>query len=185
MDAASYAVFLALLAGSVHAAILWRASARVDVVNTVVLGALAEGRGPDLPALLHGAGAGAYLEVARAIGRSALEHQALTDRERRDRLRRDAEAALIVASRRVARHGWLDIVTLTAVAFAGIGALVDGRATVPTALGLAAATLLWLANVRGARSIVTRLHAGADALVDGLRDQTGVLPTRRDREGSS
>jgi hypothetical protein len=176
MDTGSYAVVIALLAGTVRALLLWRASIGVEVVNVVVLNALAEGRMADLPALLRGSGSAPYLEVAGAIGQAALKlhGSGSGERDMNQQLRHDAQRAVFMASRRLQRHAWLNHVSLAGIAFAGIDAAVNGTATSFKALGLLAATLLWLSNLRGARSIATRAYAGASALVDGLiagRDQ--------------
>ena len=177
MDTGSYAVVVALLAGSVRALVLWRASIGVAVVNVVVLTALAQGRGDALEALLRGSGSAPYLDVAGAIGRSLLTVRASQspERELRQRVRRDAEAALVAAARRLRRHAWLEYVALAAILLAGFDA-VSGGATQFKALGLFAATLLWFSNVRGARSIATRHYAGAEALVDSLFASLDQLP---------
>ena len=51
-----------------------------------------------------------------------------------------------------------------------------GGATPFKTVALVAATLLWLANLRSARSIATRSYAGASALVDGLVQSFDQLP---------
>ena len=177
MDFGTYAVFSSLLAGSVHGVLLWRASIGVDVVNVVVLSALAEGRGRELGSLLRGSGSAPYLDVARAIGESALELPAgATQRELRKPLEHVARVAVMAAGQRLRRHAWLDFVSLAALAYAGIDAAIYGRATPFKAVALLAATLLWLANLSSARSIATRTYAGATALVDNLLASFNQLP---------
>jgi hypothetical protein len=169
MNSASWAVGVALLFGSIRAIELLRSAPKVDVVNVVVLSALAEGRGRDLDALLRHVGSSPYFDVARALAQPL---EKLTDdtgdRELRKRLERETLIALATANRALRRFAWLDSLALVAVAFAGISAAVDRHATPVLALELVAATLLWLANVRGRRSLATRFYAGATALVDGL-----------------
>jgi hypothetical protein len=144
-----------------------RSAPKVDVVNVVVLSALADGRGRDLGALL--VGRSPYFDVVRALA-EPLEKltEDSDDRALRKRLERDMLIALAAANRALRRFAWLDSLALVAIAFAGISAAVDRHATLVLALELFAATLLWLSNVRGTRSIATRLYAGATALVDGL-----------------
>lgn len=177
VDAGAYAVFSSLLAGSIRALLLWRASIGVEVVNVAVLSALAEGRGHSLDQLLRGSGSALYLDVAGAIGRAALELRAApAKQEPRPGLQHAARAALIAAGQRLRRHAWLDFVSLAAVVYAGIDAAVYGGATPFKTVALVAATLLWLANLRSARSIATRSYAGASALVDGLVQSFDQLP---------
>ena len=169
MNATSWATGVALLFGSIRAIELLRSAPKVDVVNVVVLSALAEGRGRDLAELLGNVGRSPYFDVARALAEPL---EKLTDdgddRALRKRLEREMLIALATANRALRRFAWLDSLTLVAIAFAGISAAVDRHATLVLALELFAATLLWLSNVRGTRSIATRLYAGATALVDGL-----------------
>lgn len=178
MEAATYAVVAALLAGTARALTLWRASIGVEVVNVTVLNALAEGRGGQLHQLLRGSGSAPYLEVAGAIGRALLELRGggSDQRELRERLRRQATAAVVAANRRLRRHAWLDAVTLAAIVFAGLTAVVNGRAPGAETAGLVAASLLWLWNARAARSIATRIYAGAEALVDSLAAALDEIP---------
>ncbi len=178
MDTASYATVLALLAGTGRAVMLWRASIGVEVVNVAVLGAVAEGRGRDLPALLRGSGSAPYLDVAGAIAASllALRSDPSPIEDLPKRLRHDAQVAIMAAGRRLKRHAWLDYLTLGAVAFVGIDATVHATATAFKMAGLIAASLLWLANVQGARSIATRTYAGASALVDSLLESADRVP---------
>jgi hypothetical protein len=170
MMAESHAVVLALVAGSFRALMLWRASVAVDVVNVVVVNALAEGRG---------SGSAPYLDVAAAIGDAALGLSAQTSSEAatRERLQHEARMAVSAASRRLLRHAWLDTLSLVAIAFAGLSAIMSAKAPAVESVGLAAATLLWLANVRGARSIGTRVYSGATALVASLLE---ILERRRE-----
>jgi len=169
MNASSWAVGIALLFGSIRAVELLRSAPRVDVVNVVVLSALAEGRGRDLDKLLGNVGSSPYFGVARALA-EPLEKLMADDDDRalRKRLERDMLIALAAANRALRRFAWLDSLALAAIAFAGISAAVDRHATLVLTLELFAATLLWLSNVRGRRSIATRLYAGSSALVDGL-----------------
>jgi hypothetical protein len=178
VDTATYAVFSSLLAGSVRGVLLWRASISIEVVNVAVLSALAQGRGPGLEALLRGSGSAAYLDVAAAIGRAALELQtgANAARDLRKPLQHAAHVAVIAAGQRLRRHAWLDFVALAALVYAGVDAAVYGGATGFKAVALLAATLLWLANLRSARHIVTRSYAGASALVDSLVESFERLP---------
>ncbi len=170
MDAGTFAIVLALLAGSIRALVLWRASIGVAVVNVAVLGALVEGHGQSLRTLLRRSGSGWYLDVAGAIGQSALdlssgEH---ADDELQKRLRHAAHAAIFAANRRLQRHAWLGHFSLAAIAFAGFDVTFNASAGPLKAGGMVAATLLWVANVRTARSIATRIYVGANALVDSL-----------------
>jgi hypothetical protein len=179
MDVGTYAVVLALVAGTIHALILFRASVGVEVVNVAVLTAIAEGRGSKLRALLRGSGSAPYLDVALTVGNSALELRAheLAPRELRRRLDHDAKVAVIAASRRLRREAWLDYLSLAAILFAAFDVLASPvRASEFTTLGVIAATLLWFANIRGARSIATRAYAGAVALVDGLIASLDRIP---------
>jgi len=169
VDTGTYAVVSALLAGTVRALLLWRASIRVEVVNVVVLSALAEGRGRELESLLRGSGSALYLDVAGAIGRAALElRQGGAEESPRQWLQRAAQAGVFSAGRRLRRHAWLDLVSLAAIAYGGLGALASASATPFKAVALLSATLLWLANLRMARSIATRIYAGASSLVDSV-----------------
>jgi hypothetical protein len=178
VDTGAYAVVLALLAGTLRALSLWRAASRVEVVNVVVLNALAQGRGHQLETLLRGSGSGPYLAVAGAIGRAALElrESAPLEQSPRQALQHAARAALFDAGRRLRRHAWLDFVSLAAIAYAGIDAITRASATPFKAVALLAATLLWLANLRTARSIATHSYAGAGALVDSLLASFEEIP---------
>jgi hypothetical protein len=184
MNVAGIFVVVALLAGSFRALRIWRASTKVEVVNMAVLSLLARGRSEDLGALLAASGPAAYLTVARAIGKSAIGLLADDESEKnapgksaelqrqahgaREQLAHDAQLAVITAARRFGREVWLDAVVLVAIGFAGVSAALGNQASGPVALGLVAATLLWLANVWGARSTTTRMYAGAMALVDSI-----------------
>lgn len=198
VDTGTYVLFSSFLAGSVRALLLWRASTSVEVVNVVVLSVLAEGRGKDLQGVLRGSGSAAYLDVAAAIGRSALElradaearaameagasaepearAEAATERDPRQRLQHAAQAAILTAGKRLRRHAWLDSVVLATLAYAGIEAAMSASATSFEAVSLVAATLLWVANVLGARNIATRIYAGASALVDSVLASFENLP---------
>ncbi len=186
MDTGGHAVVLALLAGTVRALVLWRATIGVEVVNVVVLNALGEGRGRDLPALLRGSGSAPYLDVAGAIAASLLALRSSSpEQDLPRRLRHDAQAAVMAASRRLKRHAWLDYLALAGIAFAAVDAAVSGKASGFETGGVIAATVLWLANVRGASSIATRIYAGASALVDSLLSSLEQVPEfARVREGA-
>jgi ABC-type multidrug transport system fused ATPase/permease subunit len=173
LDAESYAIVVALVAGSIRALMLWRASIAVDVVNVVVLSALAEGRGEKLRDLLRGSGSAPYLEVAATVGNAALDLSSAamgenTENRFRERLEHEARVAVAAANRRLLRNAWLDALSLIAIVFAGLNAVMNARASGVATVGLIAATLLWFSNVRGARSIGTRVYSGATALVASL-----------------
>jgi hypothetical protein len=168
MDAANWAIGFALTLGSIRALALWRAQTKVEVVNVVVLGALAEGRGGDLPAVLRQSGSALYLEVAARIVEPTEKLFDRGSRELRTRLERDAVKALAHANTRLKRYWWTDTLVLAAVAFTGFSAFSGKAPSVVLAGELAAATLLWFANVRAARSASTRLYAGAMALTESL-----------------
>jgi hypothetical protein len=174
MNPSEIAVVVALMAGSLRAVKVWRAAAKVAVINVAVLSTLAQGRSRDLPALLRGAGPGAYRSVAQAVAESALRLSTegnkgeLSVREAQQQLERDAARAVIAAARRAGVDTALDSLLLIALVFASVNAAVNDQATGPLALGLVATTLLWISNVWGSRSHVTRMYAGAMALADGL-----------------
>ena len=174
MTLSGWAVVISLVAGSIRAAQLFRASGKVDVVNAVVLTTLANGRGRELPNVLSSSGSALYLAVARSIS-VPLDKLLVSDEvEARRQLERDAQIALMTANRTLARFASLDFISLAAIMLAGVGAATAESHSAILALGLVAATLLWFSNLRGARSIATRMFAGAMALVDGLlagRDQ--------------
>jgi hypothetical protein len=168
MNASHWAVGFALLVASVRAVELWRSSPRVDVVNVVVLSAIAQGRASSVAGLLRSLGSAPYFEVA---SRLALAAQKLDDENRRAAqtlLEREATAALVEAQHALRRFAWLDTFALLAIVLSGLAAAVERQASFVVALELLAATLLWLANVRAARSIALGMVAGAEALVDGL-----------------
>ena len=179
METASYAVVFALFAGTVRALMLWRSAIGVEVVNVAVLGALAEGRGRELRAMLRDSGSAPYLDVAADIGQSLLELRAdgVTAPDLAKRLKRQADLAIVAAIRRLKRHAWLDYLCLGAILVAGIEATVRSRASHLDVLGPVAATLLWLSNLHAARSIATRSYAGATALVDSLLASVGSVPS--------
>lgn len=159
---------LALLLGSLRALGLWRAHARVDVINVVVVGVLVQGRGRDLAAVLGGAGAGLYPEVARAIVEPMEKLLSSSSRELRARLERDAQRALAIAHRRLQAYAWLESLSIAVIVISGVWALSGQGASLVSQLGLLAATLLWFSNVRRARNIATQLVAGGAALIDTL-----------------
>jgi hypothetical protein len=175
MNASNWAVGVALLVGSIRAIYLWRSAPRVDVVNVVVLNALAAGRGRDLEKLLQSVGSAPYFDLARTVAHSLDELPTTDDRAARKQLEREMTIALVAAHRALRRFAWLDSLALACIVFAGIAAAVDGRASPILALELLAATLLWLSNVRGARSIATRMVAGATALVDSLMKSLDMI----------
>lgn len=168
MSPGAWAVAVALTAGSFRAAQLWRAAARVDAVNSVILTSLGEGRGAELPGILRRAGSGLYLDVATSICEPIEKLAQGDDAELRQRLDRDAHAGLLRALKRLRRWAWLDHVTLLCVLFTGLGALTGQRPSLVLTAEVVAATLLWLSNLYGARSTATSAFAGATALVDGL-----------------
>jgi ElaB/YqjD/DUF883 family membrane-anchored ribosome-binding protein len=169
-DIGSYAVVVAFLAGSVRALLLWRASTSVEVVNVVVLETLAEGHGASLEKLLRGSGSALYLEVATAIGRAALSLPTSNgeSRDARKELQHVAREAIQNAAMRVRRSAWLDVIALAAIGYAGVDAATRSSATPFKAVAMAAATLLWFANLQTARHIATRVYAGANALIESL-----------------
>jgi hypothetical protein len=175
MNASNWAVGVALLVGSIRAIYLWRSGPRVDVVNVVVLNALAEGRGRDLEKLLSSVGSAPYFDLARTVAHSLEKLPTTDDRAARKQLEREMMIALAAAHRALGRFAWLDSLALACIVFAGVAAAVDGRASLLLALELLAATLLWLSNVRGARSIATRMVAGATALVDSLMKSLDMI----------
>jgi hypothetical protein len=168
MNLTGWAVIVSLVAGSIRAAQLVRASTKVEVVNAVVLTTLASGRASELTKVLASSGSALYLAVALAISVPVEKLTASDESETRRRLERDAQIALLAANRALKRSMWLDATSIAAIVVAGAGAATSGSPSATTALGLVAATLLWLSNVYGARSIATRLFAGAMALIDGL-----------------
>jgi hypothetical protein len=180
MNASHWAVGFALLVGSIRAVELWRSAPRVDVVNVVVLSALAEGRAETLDRLLQSLGSAPYFEVARTLVLAAQKLDFDEPRAARKELEREATAALVVAHRALRRFAWLDSFALVAIVLAGLAAALERQATLVVALELLAATLLWLANVRAARSIGLRMVTGAEALVDGLAKSMALA-----REASS
>jgi hypothetical protein len=174
MNLSGWAVIVSLVSGGIRAAQLFRASGKVDAVNAVVLATLANGRGRELSAVLSGSGSALYLTVARAISVPLDKLLASDEREARRRLEGDAQIALMAANRALGRFAWLDFISLGAIVLAGVSAVTAESPSAMQALGLIAASLLWLSNLYGARSIATRMFAGAMALVDGLvagRDQ--------------
>jgi hypothetical protein len=108
--------------------------------------------------------------VAAAIGQAAIDVRASAAAapEPRRRLQDTAQAAILVAARRLRRHAWLDFASLGAILYAGIHAALSASATPFKAVSLFAATLLWLANRRSARHLATSIYAGATALVDSV-----------------
>lgn len=168
MSPSAWAVAVALAAGTLRAVQLWRAAARVDVVNSVILTSLGEGRGAELSGILRRAGSGLYLDIAAQICDPIQKLAHGSDNDLRERLDRDARSALLRALRRLRRWAWLDHVALLCILFTGLGALTGQTPSVALTAELLAATLLWLSNLYGARSTATSAFAGATALVDGL-----------------
>ena len=180
MTFSSWAILVSLVAASVRAALLLRASTRVDAVNTAVLTTLAGGRGRELADLLSKSGPALYLGVAQAISLPVERIFASDGAALRKELERQAQTALTAANRSLRRLAWLDAVSLVGIALAGAAAVTGEYPSLVHALGLLAATLLWLSNLYGARSLATRMFAGAMALVDGLvtgREQIGAANT--------
>jgi hypothetical protein len=188
MTFSAWAILVSLVAASLRAALLLRASTKVEAVNAAVLTTLAGGRGRELPDLLSSSGPALYLGVARAISLPVEKILAFDGAALRKELERDAQTALIGANRWLRRSAWLDAVALAGIALAGAAAVTGEYPSLVHALGLVAATLLWLSNLYGARSLATRMFAGAMALVDGLvagREPIGSASTssdQRDRE---
>jgi hypothetical protein len=182
MTFSAWAILVSLVAASLRAALLLRASTKVEAVNTAVLTTLASGRGRELADLLSSSGPALYLGVARSISLPVDKILASDAADVRKRLERDAQAALMVANRSLGRLAWLDAVALVGIALAGAAAVTGEYPSLVHALGLVAATLLWLSNLYGARSLATRMFAGAMALVDGLvtgREEIGAANTNR------
>jgi hypothetical protein len=168
MTFSAWAILVSLVAASLRAALLLRASTKVEAVNAAVLTTLAGGRGRELADLLSSSGPALYLGVARAISLPVDKISASDTAVVRKQLERDAQMALMEANRSLRRSAWLDAVALVGIALAGAAAMTGERPSLVHALGLLAATLLWLSNLYGARSLATRMFAGAMALVDGL-----------------
>jgi len=180
MTFSAWAILISLVAASLRAALLLRASTKVAAVNTAVLTMLAGGRGRELADLLSSSGPALYLGVARAISLPLEKILASDGAAARKELERDAQTALIAANRSLRRLAWLDAVSLAGIALAGAAAVTGEYPSLVHALGLTAATLLWLSNLYGARSLATRMFAGAMALVDALvtgREQIGAANT--------
>jgi hypothetical protein len=161
-------IVLALLAASLRAALLFRASTKVEAVNAVVITTLASGRGRELSDVLSKSGSGLYLTVARSISLPLDKLLVSDERELRERLERDAQIGFITATRALRRFAWLDAAALVAMLLAGASAVTGSPPSAMLGLGLVAATLLWLSNLYRARSIATRMFAAGMALVDGL-----------------
>jgi hypothetical protein len=140
----------------------------VDVVNVVVVSALAQGKASELRGVLKNAGSGLYLGVAESIAQPFDKFELEDAKELRTRLERDAQRALSLANRSLGRFAALDGLAIVAIVASGVWAMTVERPSLSTTLGLLAATVLWFANVRGARAISTRAYAGAMALVDSL-----------------
>ena len=162
------AVVVALGLGSLRALVLWRAHSKVDAVNTVVLGALSEGRAEDLARVLTGAGSGHYLEIARAVVLPVDKLRQAESGHLRQRLERDMQRALVLAGQRSRRLGWLDSIAMLLSALAAVTTVASRAPSTITTLGLLAATLLVWSNQRGYRALVREHVAGAAALVDAL-----------------
>jgi hypothetical protein len=184
MSFSAWAILVSLIAASLRAALLLRASTKVDAVNTAVLTTLAGGRGRELADLLSSSGPALYLGVARAVSLPLDKILAPDTADVRTRLERDAQGALVTANGSLRRLGWLDAVALAGIALAGAAAVTGEYPSLVHALGLVAATLLWLSNLYRARSLATRMFAGAMALVDGLvagREQIGAANPKSDQ----
>ena len=169
-------VGVALALGSTRALSLWRARANVAVVNTGILAALDRQRGGQIENLLRGAGPSPYLRIAEALGTTAHalithdRHSDVSERALRLQLGRVSARNLALANQRLRRSSWLDALTVAAIALVGFSAALSEAPSAKAALGLVAATLLWLANVSTARSLASSFYSGAEALVDALVD---------------
>ena len=184
MTFSAWAILASLVAASLRAALLLRASTKVEAVNAAVLTTLAGGRGRELADLLSSSGPALYLGVARSISLPVDKISASDTAVVRKQLERDAQIALMEANRSLRRSAWLDAVALVGIALAGAAAMTGERPSLVHTLGLLAATLLWLSNLYGARSLATRMFAGAMALVDGLvmgREQLEAANTKSDQ----
>lgn len=148
---ANWAIATALLLGSLRALGLWRAHARVDAVNAVVLSMLGQGRAEGLSAVLRNSGSGLYLTIAEQLTHPLEKFGEADEQALRQRLERDARMALAAAGSRIRRFAWLDVLVLVAIVYSGISGLLVGLGSWVSSLGLLAATLLWWANVRAAR----------------------------------
>jgi hypothetical protein len=182
LNFAAWAAVFSLVAASLRAVLLLRASSKVEAVNAVALTTLASGRSRELPDVLSSSGSALYLTVVRSISLPLDKLSTLDEGELRERLERDAQIALMTASRALRRSAWLDAASLGAILLAGASAVTGDRPPAMAALGLVAATLLWLSNAYRARSIATRMFAGAMVLVDGLvagREQIRAANSRR------
>ena len=179
MTLATWAIGLAFFLASIRAIELWRSTPRVDVVNVVVMSALAEGRGSDIERLLKGAGSSPYFGVALGTANAFAKLETNQPRAARPLLEREMLVALGAANRKLRRFAWLDSFALASIAFAGITAGMAGQPTFTLAFELVAATLLWLSNLYARRSIATRMYAGGSALVGDLvraMDTAGLRP---------
>ncbi|HEY6725738.1 MAG TPA: hypothetical protein VI197_17005 [Polyangiaceae bacterium] len=176
------AVVSALALGSLRALVLWRAQSKVDAVNAAVLGTLSEGRAEDLDRVLAGAGAGLYLDVARAVALPVDKLREEQTTELRQRLDRDMRRALVVAGQRARQLGWLDSVCMVLSAAAAVTNLISRAPSTITTLGLLAATLLVWSNQRGYRALLRDQVAGAAALVDALVVGIEQIRSRTTRE---
>lgn len=179
MTLATWAVGIALFLGSIRAIELWRSSPRVDVVNVVVMSALAEGRARDIERLLKGSGSSPYFGVALAMVNAFAKLETDQPRAARPLLEREMLVALATANRALRRFAWLDSFAIASILFAGITAGMAGQPTFVLAFELVAATLLWLSNLYARRSIATRMYAGGSSLVGDLvrgMDTAGLRP---------
>lgn len=173
---ARLAVFVALLAGSGRALLLWRATVRMDAVNAATVLVFGEGREAGLSSLMRGAGRAPYLDAATLIAdaarRLATEEGSPepSPRALRNELRREASRAVIVANQRLRRHAWLDGVTVVALGLAGAASAIGGSASLREVLAVIAGTLLWLANLLALRSLTVRMSVAASALAESLAE---------------
>ncbi len=176
MSTGLIAVVVAFLSASLRALELWRANARVDVINAVVVTMFGEGRAADVAQVLRVGGRAPYVRLAESLCEVARPwsdepgFSAAGQREVRQRLEAHVARALVIAHRSLRRNGWLDIVTLAAIVVAGVGSAMTGATTGKLVLMQLAATQLWLANVLTVRSISARMVAGAMTLAEGLTD---------------
>ncbi len=185
----------AFVLGALRAVELRRIGGRIEVINVVVVSAFANRQAEQIPELLRASGPSIYLSVASAITDATLKFrthrradESSTVRSRRDALveyvERDARAALILATRRLRKHSWLDTVTILALGYAGIQVAIYGEASAMLALGMVSGTLLWLSNVLGVRHLARRFAIGAAALIESLHQTLEELPPAVEREES-
>src|SRR5688500_20000628 len=116
MTFSDWAILFSLVAASLRAALLLRASTKVEAVNAAVLTTLAGGRGRELGDLLSSSGPALYLGVARSISLPIDKILASDGADVRKQLERDAQVALVAANRSLRWLAWLDAVALAGIA---------------------------------------------------------------------